>query len=94
VALAYAVTAGVFFGKKSEMVDRVLLGLGSLGFGAAAWASYRMATMTGANTPSQITGGVVGSVDALAALGSLLGAVKPKLVRRSIPEAAAAGLPV
>lgn len=95
VVLAYALTAGFFYGKKSELVDRIILGVGAAGFGAASWASYRMAFRTPRpNTATQITGGVMGTVDAVTAVGAAIGALKAKPVRRSIQEAVVDALPI
>lgn len=95
VALAYALTAGFFYNKRGDFINRVILGVGSLAFGAASWAGYRMMASKPANTAQQVSGGVFGTLDAVTALGALFGTFRPKkTVAQSIADAAAQALPV
>jgi hypothetical protein len=95
VALAYALTAGFFYNKRGDFVNRVILGVGSLAFGVASWASYRLMAAKPSNTVTQVTGGVFGTLDAVTALGSLVATFRPKKTAAGqIAESIADALPV
>lgn len=94
VALAYALTASYFYNKRGDFINRVILGVGSLAFGAAGWASYRMMAAKPSNTPTQVTGGVFGTLDAVTALGALFATFRPKKTAGALAQAIANGLPV
>lgn len=96
VALAYGGTAALLW-RKAAILDRILLGVGALVFGTAAYTSFRMAAeeFPGQNLPTRILGGVFGAADALAAVGGAVAAVKPGIIPRgTVSEVSIASSPI
>lgn len=97
VTLAYAATASFLYGKSYPIVDRILLGVGAVAFGAASVFSYVLLDAKGPGTWNPVdgvVGGVMGTVNGLIALGAAGAVFKSKLPSSSAQKAVAASLPI
>jgi hypothetical protein len=97
LALAYAATASFLYGKSHPAVDRVLLGIGALAFGAAGVFSYNMLVKTGTFTwhpANGVVGAVMGTMNSLIAIGAAGAVFKRKLPASSAQKAVAESLPI
>jgi hypothetical protein len=95
VTLAYAATASFLYGKSHPIVDRILLGIGALGFGVSSLASYKMLDQSYSWHPlNGVVGGVMGTMNALIAIGAGVATFKKKLPGSSAEQAVASALPM
>jgi hypothetical protein len=94
VAIGYGVLSSVIYGKH-KILDRVLLGLGALAFGAAAYSGFKLGLdHKPSKSPMEyVIGNIAGALNGLISLGSALAVVNPKLVNGSAADAVKEAIP-
>jgi len=94
IALGYGLLAGILYGK-GEVLNRVLLGLGAVAFGAAAYTGLKLGLdfKPSKHPGDYIVGNISGVLNGVIAAGAAVAAVSPKLVAKTAPEAVQQALP-
>jgi len=94
IAIGYGLLASVLYGKY-KVLDRVLLGLGAVAFGAATYTGLKLGID---HSPSKhpvdyVVGNVSGILNGLIAVGAAAAMINPKLVAQTAPEAVKKSIP-
>jgi len=95
IAIGYGLLASVLYGKY-KVLDRVLLGLGAVAFGAAAYTGLKLGLdfKPSKHPVDYVVGNISGVLSGAIALGSVVAAINPKLVAKTAPEAVKASIPL
>lgn len=94
VTLGYAVLASIVYGKYAAL-DRILLGLGAIAFGASSYYGFKLGLdwMPSKHPADYVAGTISGALNAVIALGAAAAAVNPRLIAISPSQAVKAALP-
>jgi hypothetical protein len=94
IALGYGILAGIIYGKH-KIMDRILLGVGALAFGAASYGGLKVGLDQKFSKPplEYVTGTIFGVLNGLIALGAIAAAVNPKMIQSSAAGAVKEAIP-
>jgi len=95
IAIGYGLLASVLYGKY-KVLDRVLLGLGAVAFGAATYTGLKLGidAKPSKHPVDYVVGNISGILNGLIAIGAGAAMINPKLVAKTAPEAVKSSIPI